>query len=106
MEKTIDFLDRLKAANDGCSDYRVAQILGLKTQAISSWRKGRSTIGDETAIKVAELLGEHPAYVMACAHAERGETTKAHKVWAQVAAQYAAMFVFVFIGFLGTTPPF
>ena len=106
METTINFLERLEAKHDGCSDYRAAKLLGISATTISTWRRGIGGMGDKTAVKMAELLGEHPAYVMACIHAEKDDTPQTHKVWEQVAAQYAATFVFVFIGFLGATPPF
>ena len=106
METTLDFLERLKAKYDGASDYRASKLLQVSTSSISTWRCGKGGMGDKTAVKMAELLCEHPAYIMACVHAEKDESPQTQKVWAQVAAQYAATFVFVFIGFLGATPPF
>jgi hypothetical protein len=38
---TIDLLTRLKAANHAASDYRAAQLLGVKPQTVYRWVKGK-----------------------------------------------------------------
>lgn len=106
METTLDFLERLKAKYDGASDYRAAQLLGVTKSAVYSWRHRGKHMGDDTAVKMAELLDLHPAYVMACTSAERSESDKTISVWQQVASQYAACFALVFTGFLGGALPF
>jgi plasmid maintenance system antidote protein VapI len=66
-----DFLDALQMKMGVPSDYALARELGVTTTRISNWRTGRNTFDEGMAIQVAALLGMDPAYVLACAAAER-----------------------------------
>lgn len=97
MQTTIEFLDAVKAAHGLTSDYQLAQLLGIERQAISHYRAGR-TLGDETAIRVAELLEVDWAYVVACIHAERAKAGDAKKLWARLAKQLAPAVLAILAG--------
>lgn len=83
--KTVDFLDALKRVHALPSDYAAAQILGITRAQVSKYRNGRDFMGDEVALKVAELLALEPGYVAACAHAERAASEGARSMWESVA---------------------
>lgn len=85
MDTTNSLLDRLAAKHGGCSDYRLAKILGIQTSAVGNYRSGRSRLGDDVALKVARELGLAPGYVLACMMAERASAPEIRKVWASVA---------------------
>lgn len=88
LMSTIELLDLLKSLNSNASDYRIAQILNVNKSAVSKWRVGRSGFDDETAVRVAELSGLQPEYVLACVHAERAKTDQARTAWAHIAAAF------------------
>lgn len=85
---TLELLDALKSLNGNASDYRVAQILKVKPNTVSSWRHGRSFFDDEVCFRVADQLGIQPEYVVACVHAERSKTPQARTVWTHIAAAF------------------
>lgn len=70
MRKTVDFLDALQHLK-GWNDFRISKELGVSSQAVSTWRTGRSTFLPDTAVRVAEILEIEPDYVIACVWAER-----------------------------------
>lgn len=54
MKSIICYLDELK--EKAGSDYKAAQMLGISKVSVSQIRK-RGSMADETAIKLAELIG-------------------------------------------------
>jgi hypothetical protein len=90
MHTTTELLDLLKSRAGWASDYRVAKELGIPKQTVSNWRNGVNTFGNPEAIRIAKLLNFDPAYVMACANAERSRTEEERAIWERVARAVAA----------------
>ena len=88
--KTLDYLDALKVQRNFKSDNELSMALGLNRSAISCARNGKSVIGDETALTVAEMLHIDPAPLLALAHAERSRDEKIRAVWSKIAAAMSA----------------
>ncbi len=82
---TIDILDAIKSRYNLPSDYAVHKLLNVTHQQIANYRKGKSLMGDEAALKAAELLELEPDYLLACLHAERSSDAEVSKVWAGLA---------------------
>ncbi len=98
MHTTNQLLDALSAKYGGVSDYRLAKLLNTSTPAtVNNWRKGRSGISPQYAVKLADLLGWEPAYVLACVERERTEkdsrilddTGELKATWEKIAARFA-----------------
>lgn len=70
MKNINDYLDDLKAKNG--SDYKTAKLLNTGTGAISTIRS-RNQCGDETAIKIADLLEIERDEVLIAAAIARSE---------------------------------
>lgn len=70
MKKIIEYIDDLKEKNG--SDYRTAKLLEVAKETISQIRK-RGTVADETAIKMADLLGIDRSEVLIAAAIARSE---------------------------------
>ena len=85
MTTTIDFMEALKARHSLASDYAIAKKLGITCSAVSKWRNQQDFLGDATSIKVAKLLDIDPAYVVACAHAERARSEDEKSIWQGIA---------------------
>lgn len=98
MRTTIDFLNAIKAAHGLTSDYQLAKFLGLTQSSISLSMSGRTYLGDETAIKVAEALKIDPAIVMASVHYERAKKEQEKAVWRGILERLGGIAATVLIG--------
>lgn len=99
MQTTIELLTTVKSRYHLQSDGRLAALLGHTRQSISLLMAGKNYLGDEAALKVADLLEMDPAYVIACMHAEREKNQEVRKVWEQIAGRMAvAVSILLFIG--------
>lgn len=102
---TKQLLDRLKAANGGASEYRVAQLLGVRSQTVYKWKNGQGFMSDEVGIRAAELLGLDPVNVVVDLHIEREEGNPTFSVWKALGKrlEMAAMpAVAAFVGYLAS----
>lgn len=90
MESTAQLFERLRASNGGCSDYRLAKLMGTPQTYIIRWTQHGKTMDDEHAIRMAELLAIDPAYVLACMAAERSHSVESSRHWERIAAHFAA----------------
>lgn len=72
--KASEWIDRVKSARGIDSDYGVAKVLGLNRATVSKYRHITPTLDEETAIKVADVLGERPEAVVLDQMAERVKT--------------------------------
>ena len=86
----MHLLDELKRANSLETDYQVAQLMGVHTSHVSQWRR-RKPMGDESALRAAELAGLDPGYVLASIAAERARLPAVGKVWRGLANARAAL---------------
>lgn len=107
--RTLDFIDAVKRQQDISSDYACAQVLGLTRAQLSRYRTGRDYFGDETAVKVADMLKMDAGYVMACIHAERSSNPDIRTRWKGVAerlkaAGLAAVMAFLAVVGVGVAP--
>lgn len=73
--KAIQWIDRVKQVRGWESDYKAAQELGLTRSSISLHRsRGNTTLDEDSAVKVAELLGVDPVGVILDQVAERSKS--------------------------------
>lgn len=89
---TQNYLDKAKAKLCIESDYALAQHLGLTRSAVSKLQLGKTTMGDETAIKIAEILQISPVVVLANAHAEREKNPQIAAVWLSMVEKFSMGF--------------
>ena len=82
MKTTVEFLDAVKNRYHLPSDYALANKLGITRSGVSKFRLGKDKLGDQTALKIAELLEIEPGYVLACIAAERSKDERVKKAWA------------------------
>jgi len=89
---TNDLVDEVKK-HAHITDYGVAKKLGITPQAISSYRKGRTTrISDENAVKLCAMIGKDPAPILALLAAERAERSRKYelaRIWRDSAKRLA-----------------
>jgi transcriptional regulator with XRE-family HTH domain len=89
---TLEYLDACKERLGVESDYALAQRLGVKQPTITSYRKGRSRMSDDVALKVSEILQLHPLQVIAAANAERAETDAQREKWIALMEKFSVSF--------------
>ena len=73
MKTACDYLDAVSARLGGVSDYRIAMTLGITPQSVCNWRKGRDTIGEENAHKIAQILGIDPTEILLLGYAAKSK---------------------------------
>lgn len=89
---TVEYLQQAKKALKIESDYALAKALGITRSAISAYVQGRTTMSDDTAVKVANVLGKHPAIVMIDMHREREKNPELRAVWNSVMEKFSVGF--------------
>lgn len=98
MKTTIDFLNAVKASQGLTSDYQLAKFLGVTASSISLSMSGRTYLGDEMALKVAEVLKIDPAQIVASVHYERAKKAEEKAVWKGILERLGGIAASVFIG--------
>ena len=91
MKTTVEFLDDAKRHLNIKRDTDLATAIGVTKSHVSYLRSGATFLGDESARRVAEILGIDPAFVIACAYAERSRDPQIKQVWVRVAQAFATL---------------
>jgi transcriptional regulator with XRE-family HTH domain len=89
--KTTEYMTAIKARHNISSDYALAKLLGVTQQAVSKWRNGKATIGDELAPLVGHLLDIDAAKVLADVNAEREHDETMKALWQRMASAFATV---------------
>jgi transcriptional regulator with XRE-family HTH domain len=82
---STDLLDEIREVKGITSDYKLAKLLGVRQQTISSYRSGRTQASDEIALRAATIIGRSPGPLLAQLAAERAKNPDVAKVWRDVA---------------------
>jgi hypothetical protein len=88
--KSIEYLAAAKEKTGIHSDNAIAKRLGLTRSAIGLVSKGKSGFGNDPAILIAEILGIHPAIVIADCSAERANNEVLKSVWLDISDTFRA----------------
>jgi DNA-binding XRE family transcriptional regulator len=93
MKTTNQYLDEVKTRLRLPSDYALAKTLGVTTSSVVSFRNGRSAVGIETAMKIAEILGIDEHQVYGDGQLERAKTPAVHTFWKEVSEKFSVSFL-------------
>ena len=63
------------------SDYALAKALRSSTQSVSNYRLGKNKLGDESAVRAAQIAHLNPAALLAKLHAESSKSPEVRKQW-------------------------
>lgn len=100
LKTTAEFIDDLKTKLKLAKDADIARQLGITSSSVSQLRNLKNTFDDTTALKVAELLGIEPGYVVVCARAQGAKRPDVRAVWERIArAAGTAAAVLITLGF-------
>lgn len=85
METTLDFVKRAQKKLGITSAYGIAKRLGVTQSSAHKWFHQGGSFDETTTLEVAEILGENPAYMMACIRAERAKNQEVRTIWENMA---------------------
>lgn len=109
VTNTTKWLDKAKEKH-GLSDYALAPLLGISRSQMSKYRGGNDFLSDDSAIKLAALLGMQDASpIIASAHAERAKSDDVRAFWSQWADKLSGVAASIMLasglmGGLGASP--
>lgn len=89
---SIQYLQKAKEKLNIQSDYALAPHLGVTRSAVSKIVNKKCTLGDETAIRVADILEIPRAAVLADVYAEREKNPEVAAVWKSVWEKFSLGF--------------
>ena len=90
--KTPEYLEAVKRKLNLPSDYALAKALGVTRGAVSSLQLGKTSMSDETCLKVAEYLGISAGRVLIDMHLERSKAPEVKAAWAGLMEKISASF--------------
>lgn len=102
MHTTVEILAAAKRRLSITSDYALAKKLGFNHSRVSNYRRGVSYLDNDAAFKIAAVLGESPAKIIAIVEAERARTPEKRKKWEQIARIAVLAWAFVLALLLST----
>lgn len=102
-----DLSESARSAAGIPSFYRLARVLGVNDSTVANWRHGRATPDDAMAVRLADMAGLDPAYVVASMHAQRCTDDALRPILQRIAdatkaAGAAALAVILSVLFSGT----
>lgn len=81
MPAVITLIDKARSLCTPPTDYRLAKVLGIKTQTLSRVRNRHGTLDNEAATKLAMLLQQDPMDVIALMEVARAKTPEKRAFW-------------------------
>lgn len=104
MITTKKLLQAVKEAHGIPSNYKLAPFLGVTEHTVGSWNVGRNLPDEKMSVRLAELAGLDPSYVLASIAAERAKDEGVKAAWASLAKRLegiAAALVLAILANLG-----
>ncbi|WP_375191246.1 hypothetical protein [Marinobacter sp.] len=96
---TKKYLDILRNQYNGCSDYRIAQLLQVSKACVSRWSNGKVGLGDESAARLADLCGLDPVEVITELHLEKAKSRATRLYYEEVLKRTSTALVVVLPAF-------
>lgn len=90
MSVSIELLDALKAAQGNVSDYRAAQILGVKTPTMTKYRHELMPLSAEKVIFICNLTGLNAQEWLLRLQIERAKCDSEKAIWNDLLFKLAA----------------
>jgi plasmid maintenance system antidote protein VapI len=82
---TNTLLDEVREIKGVTSDYALAKLLGVRPQTVSNYRRGRTQMSDEMALRAARMMDRRLAPLLAELAAERATNPEIAKTWREAA---------------------
>jgi hypothetical protein len=88
MHTVLELLDAARTNSQIQSDYRLAKILEVTANTVGNWRHGRAKPDDLSCVRLAELAGLDPIYVLSCVQSARATSHDVKTLWASMALRF------------------
>jgi hypothetical protein len=82
---TTNLLDEVRKVKGVVSDYALAKLLAVRQQTITNCRSGRTQMNGAIAIRVARMMAQPPASLLAQLAFERAKDPEVAKGWKDAA---------------------
>ncbi|HGO6127527.1 TPA: helix-turn-helix domain-containing protein [Burkholderia cepacia] len=92
MESMSWYLDEAKTRLNLPSDYALAKVLGVTHVSISNLRSGKTTMGIDTCVKVAEILDIDPHLLYSRIQIDKARTPETALFWRTFAEKFSEGF--------------
>jgi predicted transcriptional regulator len=92
---TKKYMDILREHYNGCSNYRIAQLLGVTKGCVSRWSNGKNGMGDEAAARLADLCGLDGVEVLTELYLERAKSRATRHYFEEVLKRTGTALVLV-----------
>ncbi len=102
MFSIANLLDSARAKANIESDYRLAKVIGISHQALTSYRTGKSLPSELVIEQICALSGDDPDVIAAQIQAARSKSPEAKTMWLRVAARMAGRTSTAFLSVLIT----
>lgn len=90
MSVSIELLDAFKSAMGGVSDYKAAQLLGVKQPTMSGWRNERCPMSPEKVLIACEMADLDAVEWLLALYRERARCDKERQLLDSITARLAA----------------
>ncbi len=90
MSVSIELLNAFKASQDGCSDYRVAKLIGVSQQTITKYKQGLAPISAEKVLLMCKIAGFDEVEWLLRLYLERAKSTDEARVIEMLQTRMAA----------------
>lgn len=87
---TAEILDKSKEKLGLSTDYQLAKFLNIRNTRIGNYRTGHRTPDEEMCFRLAEILEEEPAAIIAAVRLDAEQEPEKVEFWKSKAKQYAA----------------
>jgi transcriptional regulator with XRE-family HTH domain len=98
MNTTQKYLQRISAAYDGATDYRIAQLMNTSRQRVSHWRTGANQFDVQACFHAAHLLKIDARQVIAAVELDRAKSDQDRDFWRTIAGAAASILLGGFVG--------
>lgn len=101
--KTTEYIDQLRPLTKTGTDYAVAKLLAITSEAVHAYTREGRTMNNGTAAKVAQLLKMDPFAVIADMEAERAKDPEGMRYWKALGKRYGRRAAAVLLGITAAT---
>lgn len=101
---TKKYMDIIRERYNGCSNYRIAQLLQVTKSCVSRWSNGKNGMGDDAAARLADLCELDAVEVLTELYIERSKSLATRHYFEEVLKRTGTALVvvlpalFVFFG--------
>ncbi len=81
-------IEELRKKHNGCSDYKLAQILDVKPTSVHRWRDGDQQMSDDMVVKICGMIQRSPSAYLLRINAEKAPDSEAGRAWRKMIDEF------------------